>query len=171
MGHIAAKNKQPSCKFVFPPNLDASLKANQTFTLKLSIKNIETGYFANPAVKFYSAPQVRHPFKSYARFLVHDFADGCTNYRPSTTTGSFMATATWSFRQFLLWSRLRLWNQRCSYSSKVSTSRPRMASCPPRSRVACPLVPTECAASIRAQIINLFSSPLLSAALSMTAYT
>jgi hypothetical protein len=63
MGHIAAKNKQPSCKFVFPPNLDASLKANQTFTLKLSIKNIETGYFANPAVKYYSAPQVRYFFQ------------------------------------------------------------------------------------------------------------
>jgi hypothetical protein len=40
--------------------------------------------------------------------LLAYFADGCTDYRPLTTTGSFKATATWAFRQFLLWSRLRL---------------------------------------------------------------
>lgn len=60
MGRIAAKNKQPSCKFVFPHNNDATLKENETFTLKMKINNVETGFFANPAVKYYSAPQVRH---------------------------------------------------------------------------------------------------------------
>jgi len=70
MGRIAAKDKQPSCKFVFPPNLDESLKENQTFTLQMAIKNVETGLFANPASKYYSAPQVRYPYKLFARFLV-----------------------------------------------------------------------------------------------------
>jgi len=57
MGRIAAKDKQPSCKFVFPPNLDQSLTANQPFTLKMAINNVETGFFANPNTKYYSAPQ------------------------------------------------------------------------------------------------------------------
>ena len=61
MGRIAAKDKQPSAKFVFPPNLDASLTENQTFVLKMAIRNIVTGLFANPNVKYYSAPQVRNP--------------------------------------------------------------------------------------------------------------
>jgi len=76
MGRIAAKDKQPSAKFVFPGNLDTSLTENQTFTLKMAIKNVVTGSFANPNVKYYSAPQVRYPFKSLARFLVQEFADG-----------------------------------------------------------------------------------------------
>jgi len=88
MGRIAAKDKQPSCKFTFPGNLDESLKENETFTLQLAIRNVETGFFANPAVKYYSAPQVRHPFESFARSLVPDFADRWTAYRPSTTKGS-----------------------------------------------------------------------------------
>jgi len=57
MGRIGSKDKQPSCKFVFPPNLDNSLKENQPFMLKMAINNLETGFFANPAVKYYSAPQ------------------------------------------------------------------------------------------------------------------
>jgi len=57
MGRIAAKDKQPSCKFVFPPNNDESLKENQPFTLKLAINQLVTGFFANPTVKYYSAPQ------------------------------------------------------------------------------------------------------------------
>lgn len=80
MGRIAAKDRQPSCKFVFPPNLDSSLKADQTFTLKMSIKQIQTGFFANPTVKYYSAPQVRHPFESFACLLLQDFADDCIAY-------------------------------------------------------------------------------------------
>jgi hypothetical protein len=88
MGRIGAKNKQPSCKFVFPPNLDTSLTENQPFTLKLAVNNIVTGFFANPNTKYYSAPQVRYSFKSFARFLVQGFADGYIACRPSTTTGS-----------------------------------------------------------------------------------
>jgi len=57
MGRIAAKDKQPSSKFVFPPNLDTSLTENQPFTMKMAIRNIRTGLFANPNVKYYSAPQ------------------------------------------------------------------------------------------------------------------
>jgi len=57
MGRIAAKNKQPSCKFVFPHNLDTTLKENEKFTLKMAIRNVKTGFFANPATKYYSAPQ------------------------------------------------------------------------------------------------------------------
>jgi hypothetical protein len=63
MGRIPAKDKQPSCKFVFPPNLDASLTENQPFTLKLAVDKLTTGSFANPDVKYYSAPQVGYSFE------------------------------------------------------------------------------------------------------------
>ena len=59
MGRIAAKNKQPSCKFVFPPNLYANLTENQPFTVKMAINNLATGFFTNATVKYFSAPQVR----------------------------------------------------------------------------------------------------------------
>ncbi len=65
MGRIAAKNKQPSCKFVFPPNLDASLTENQPFTMKMAINKLAAGFFTNATVKYFSAPQVRC-------FLVHN---------------------------------------------------------------------------------------------------
>ena len=76
MGRIAAKDRQPSAKIVFPPNLDTSLTENEPFTLKIAIKNLRTGSFVNPDVKYYSAPQVCSPFKLFASFLVRDFADG-----------------------------------------------------------------------------------------------
>ena len=83
MGRIAAKGKFPSCKFVFPSNLDASLKEGQAFTIKMGINKLATGSFVNSTVKYFSAPQVRYSL----RFLVQDFADGCIGYRPSTITG------------------------------------------------------------------------------------
>jgi len=57
MGRIAAKDKQPSAKFVYPPNLDESLTENQPFTMVMAINNMVTGLFANPNLKYYSAPQ------------------------------------------------------------------------------------------------------------------
>jgi hypothetical protein len=48
MGQIAAQTVMPSCKFVFPPNGDASLKASQAFTIKLAINNLQTGMCSIP---------------------------------------------------------------------------------------------------------------------------
>jgi transcription initiation factor TFIID subunit 15 len=62
MGRIAAKDKQPSSKFVFPQNFDKSLQPNQPFTIKMAINNLATGSFVNPNTKYYAAPQVRYPF-------------------------------------------------------------------------------------------------------------
>jgi len=76
MGRLAAKDKQPSSKFVFPGNLDASLKENQSFILKLAIRNLVTGFFSNSKFKYYSAPQVRYTLKSLAQFLVQESANG-----------------------------------------------------------------------------------------------
>jgi hypothetical protein len=46
MGQIAAQTVMPSCKFVFPANGDKSIKANTAFTIKLAIKNLQTGVFS-----------------------------------------------------------------------------------------------------------------------------
>jgi hypothetical protein len=56
MGIIAATNRMPSAKFVFPKN-NANLEANTTFTIKIAVRQLHTGYFVNPDNNFLSAPQ------------------------------------------------------------------------------------------------------------------
>lgn len=56
MGIIPAKTKMPSSKFVFPKN-GATIAANQTFTIKMAIKNLATGNFVNADENYFSAPQ------------------------------------------------------------------------------------------------------------------
>jgi len=57
MGSIPSTANMPSAKFIFPPNGDASLSENQTFTIQLAISNLETGNFVNAKQKYYAAPQ------------------------------------------------------------------------------------------------------------------
>jgi hypothetical protein len=57
MGVIAATTNMPSCKFVFPPNGDTSLKENTAFDVKLAVKNLDTGHFTNAQETYYAAPQ------------------------------------------------------------------------------------------------------------------
>lgn len=56
MGVLPAKEKMPSSKFVFPKN-GATIGVNQTFTIQMRIKDLETGNFVNAAQNFYAAPQ------------------------------------------------------------------------------------------------------------------
>lgn len=56
MGAIPAKTKMPSSKFVFPPN-GGTVAANTFFTIRMAIKNLETGNFVNAAQNYFSAPQ------------------------------------------------------------------------------------------------------------------
>jgi hypothetical protein len=56
MGDIPPKANQPSCKFVFPKNLD-TIAPNTPFTVQLAIKNLETGNFVNPQTNYFGAPQ------------------------------------------------------------------------------------------------------------------
>ncbi|KAL5498247.1 hypothetical protein ACEPAH_2387 [Sanghuangporus vaninii] len=56
MGVIAATTNMPSSKFQFPKNSD-TISANQAFTIKMAINNIETGNFVNAQSNYYSAPQ------------------------------------------------------------------------------------------------------------------
>jgi len=56
MGAIPAKHKMPASKFVFPKNF-AIIGASHQFTIKMRIKNLETGNFVNAAQNYYSAPQ------------------------------------------------------------------------------------------------------------------
>jgi hypothetical protein len=44
MGRILAENAMPSSKFVFPANLDSSLEENQTFTVKMAVKNLQVRF-------------------------------------------------------------------------------------------------------------------------------
>lgn len=55
MGRIIATDKMPSSKFVNPKNTDV-IPANKLFTIKMAIKNINTGSFVNPQTNYYAAP-------------------------------------------------------------------------------------------------------------------
>jgi len=56
MGMIPSINDMPSCKFQFPQNF-ATIKANTPFTIKMAIKNLETGFFTNAQASYFAAPQ------------------------------------------------------------------------------------------------------------------
>lgn len=56
MGVIAGKTKMPSATFQSPKNLD-TIAPNKDFTVKLSIKNMQTGAFVNPQTNYFGAPQ------------------------------------------------------------------------------------------------------------------
>jgi len=56
MGVIAAQDKIPTAKFVFPKNFD-TVKANTNFTVQLSVSKLTTGNFVNAAANYFSAPQ------------------------------------------------------------------------------------------------------------------
>ena len=45
----------PSSKFIFPPNF-AALKANETFTVKIIVNHLDTGWFTNPGNTYMAAP-------------------------------------------------------------------------------------------------------------------
>ncbi|KAK4050858.1 hypothetical protein OIV83_003280 [Microbotryomycetes sp. JL201] len=56
MGVIAAQNRAPTCKFVFPKNLDV-IQADQDFTIQMRINNLVTGNFVNAQSNYFAAPQ------------------------------------------------------------------------------------------------------------------
>jgi hypothetical protein len=56
MGTIPSTDNMPSSKFTFPKNLD-TIKANQSFTIQMAIKNLETGNFVNADQNYFAAPQ------------------------------------------------------------------------------------------------------------------
>ncbi|KAH9836552.1 uncharacterized protein C8Q71DRAFT_47613 [Rhodofomes roseus] len=56
MGAIAATTAMPSAKFVSPANL-GRVPANANFTVVLAVRNLETGWFVNPATNYFAAPQ------------------------------------------------------------------------------------------------------------------
>ena len=56
MGVIPSSDNMPSSKFTFPKNL-GTLKANQTFTIEMAIRNMQTGFFVNADDNYFAAPQ------------------------------------------------------------------------------------------------------------------
>ena len=56
MGVIAAQTNMPSSKFVFPKN-GQTIRANRDFTIKMAIRNLNTGFFTNPDKTYFAAPQ------------------------------------------------------------------------------------------------------------------
>jgi hypothetical protein len=56
MGVIPSKDRMPASKFVFPKN-GGTVPVNQTFTIQMKIKNLETGNFVNAQQNYFSAPQ------------------------------------------------------------------------------------------------------------------
>jgi len=56
MGIIAASTNMPSAKFQNPKNGDV-IEPNQSFTVSLAIKHLETGHFVNADTNYFAAPQ------------------------------------------------------------------------------------------------------------------
>jgi len=56
MGRIVAKNKIPSCKFIYPKN-GSLLPVNTTFTVQLATNNLDSGHYANADTNYFAAPQ------------------------------------------------------------------------------------------------------------------
>lgn len=56
IGAIPSVDLMPSSKFIFPKNFD-TIKAGQTFTIEMAIKNMETGFFVNAQANYFAAPQ------------------------------------------------------------------------------------------------------------------
>lgn len=56
MGSIPSKSAMPSSKFLFPKNT-GTVAVNTNFTVKMRIKNLETGNFVNAEENYFSAPQ------------------------------------------------------------------------------------------------------------------
>ncbi|KAH7106487.1 hypothetical protein BKA62DRAFT_687299 [Auriculariales sp. MPI-PUGE-AT-0066] len=69
-GQLAPRDKMPHAKFVFPFNT-AVLPARTTFTLRLAVRNLATGFFANPDVSFHAAPQELDPGSGLVRGHSH----------------------------------------------------------------------------------------------------
>jgi len=55
IGAIPSVDNMPSSKFIFPPNF-AAVKANETFTVKIAINHLETGWFTNADSTYMAAP-------------------------------------------------------------------------------------------------------------------
>jgi hypothetical protein len=56
MGMIPSVDKMPSSKFAFPKNF-GTIKAGETFTIEMAIRNMETGFFVNAQANYFAAPQ------------------------------------------------------------------------------------------------------------------
>lgn len=56
IGTIPSVDNMPSSKFVFPQNF-GTIQANKAFTIKMAIKNMQTGFFVNAQANYFSAPQ------------------------------------------------------------------------------------------------------------------
>jgi transcription initiation factor TFIID subunit 15 len=56
MGDLPSTGKMPSSKFTSPANLD-TIPANKAFTVKMAVKNMDTGNFVNPQTNYFGAPQ------------------------------------------------------------------------------------------------------------------
>ncbi|KAJ7854919.1 hypothetical protein B0H13DRAFT_2503602 [Mycena leptocephala] len=56
IGLIPSTAKMPSSKFTFPKNLD-TITANQNFTLKMVLKNVDADHFTNAKENYFAAPQ------------------------------------------------------------------------------------------------------------------
>jgi len=56
IGVIPSVDNMPSSKFVFPKNF-GTVKAGQTFTVEMAIKNMQTGFFVNAQANYFAAPQ------------------------------------------------------------------------------------------------------------------
>ncbi|KAG8896392.1 hypothetical protein FRB99_008919 [Tulasnella sp. 403] len=56
IGRIISTDKMPVSRFTFPPN-GGAIKANTPFTIKMTIVNLQTGFFTNPTTTYYAAPQ------------------------------------------------------------------------------------------------------------------
>lgn len=75
----------PSSKFVTPVNL-AVLPPNTTFEITLAVRNLATGYFANPDTNYFAAPQQLDPTTGIIQGHSHVVIEALQSLNQTTPT-------------------------------------------------------------------------------------
>lgn len=85
IGDIPSFDNMPSAKFLFPPNNDATIKANAAFTVKMNIQKMQTGVFVNAQKNYFAAPQQLNgqgQIIGHTHVTIETLPDGVTQTTP-----------------------------------------------------------------------------------------
>ena len=91
MGKIPAKNRMVSAILTNPKHND-NLEEKQTFTIQLSVKDLQAGVFVNPTTQYYTAPQDvngQGQIIGHVHVTIQDIGDLNTPNIPDPSTFAF----------------------------------------------------------------------------------
>ena len=88
IGLIPSVDNIPSAKFMFPTNF-GTVPKNQSFTVQVAIRHLETGWFTNPMNTYMSSPQVVNAAGDvigHSHIVIERLADGFNQTTPTDPT-------------------------------------------------------------------------------------